>query len=266
LLGKHVSAVSISANFLGGASVNRDRKGDPGDRDPITVLDAEKQRRALQFVIDNTFDDEAFGLTPELLARMTVDKWFDDGGRRYIYEDPTWPIHDRIMGVQASALTMVMNPTTLRRVYDNEFRVPAEEDAFTLPEIINGVTDAAWAELDLGTNGTYTDRQPMISSLRRNLQAEHLQRLIDLSMTDSAFGAAARPISTLSTHKLRELDGKIETVLDEGEGRIDAYSVAHLSEAQVRITQALEAQYIRNLDDIRVRLQLPALFGEPAEH
>ncbi|MHC4142794.1 MAG: zinc-dependent metalloprotease, partial [Planctomycetota bacterium] len=214
LLGKHVGAVSISANFLGGASVNRDRKGDPGDRDPIAVVDAEKQRRALRFVIDNTFNEEAFGLTPELLARMTVDKWFDEGGRRYIYEDPTWPIHDRIMGVQASALTMVMNPTTLRRVYDNEYRVPAEEDAFTLPEIINGVTDAAWAELDLGSNGTYTDRQPMISSLRRNLQAEQLQRLIDLSMTDSGFGAAGRPIANLSTHKLRELDKKIANVLE----------------------------------------------------
>jgi hypothetical protein len=195
---------------------------------------------------------------------MTVDKWFDEGGRRYIYEDPTWPIHDRIMGVQASALTMVMNPTTLRRVFDNEFRVPAEEDAFTLPEIINGVTDAAWAELDLGTNGTYTDRQPMISSLRRNLQAEQLSRLIDLSMTDSGFGAAGRPISTLSTHKLRELDRKIETVLEESEGRIDAYSLAHLGEARINIEQALEAQYIRNLDDINVRLQLPPMFMEPS--
>ncbi|MHC5006028.1 MAG: zinc-dependent metalloprotease [Planctomycetota bacterium] len=267
LLGKHVGAVSISANFLGGADVNRDRKGDPGDRNPITVIEAEQQRRALQFVIDNTFSDEAFGLTPELLARMTVDKWFDEGGRRYIYEDPTWPIHDRIMGVQASALTMVLNPTTLRRVYDNEFRIPAEEDAFTLPEIINGVTDAAWAELDLGSNGTHTDRQPMISSLRRNLQAEQLQRLIDLSMTDSGFGAAGRPIANLSTHKLRELDKKIADVLEESEGRIDAYSAAHLGEAQVLIAQALEAQYIRNLDDINVRLQLPgSLFGEPAEN
>jgi hypothetical protein len=267
LLGKHVGAVSISANFLGGAEVNRDRKGDPGDRDPIAVVDAEKQRRALQFVIDNTFNEEAFGLTPELLARMTVDKWFDEGGRRYIYEDPTWPIHDRIMGVQAAALTMVMNPTTLRRVFDNEFRVPAEEDAFTLPEIINGVTDAAWTELNQGTNGTYTDRKPLISSLRRNLQSEQLSRLIDLSMTDSGFGAAGRPIANLSTHKLRELDKKIANVLEESEGRIDAYSVAHLGEAQILIQQALEAQYIRNLDDINVRLQLPGIFfGEPAEN
>jgi hypothetical protein len=227
-------------------------------------VDAAKQRRAMEFVIDSTFDDDAYGLTPELLAKMTVDKWWDQGGFRLLFEDPTWPIHDRIMGVQAAALTMVMNPTTLRRVYDNEFRVPADEDAFTLPEIINEVSDSIWAELDKGTNGTYTDRKPMISSLRRNLQSEHLGRLIELSMTDAGFGAAAKPISDLSTYKLREIGAKIDDLLDQA-ARIDPYTVAHLADARARIDQALEAQYIRNLDDIDVNVQLPAFFGKPAE-
>ena len=262
LLGRHMGAVSIAANFLGGAYVNRDRRGDPGDRDPIEVVPAETQRRALAFVIDNTFEDDAFGLTTELLSKMTVDKWWDAGGFRQILEDPTWPVHDRIMGMQAAALTMVMNPTTLRRVYDNEFRIPAEDDAITLPEVIYGMADAIWSELDQGPNGTYTNRAPMVSSLRRNLQREHLERLIDLSMTDSGFGAASKPISNLSTQKLRTLQAQIEDVLDESD-RIDDYTVAHLAEANVRIEQALGAQYIRNLGDIRIRLNLPRfMFGE----
>ncbi len=226
-------------------------------------MDPEKQRRALAFVIANTFNDEAFGLTPELLAKMTIDKWWDAGGRRYIFEDPTWPIHDRIMGVQAAVLTMVMNPTTLRRVYDNEFRVPSDEDAFTLPEIIFGVTDAAWSELDEDFNGTYTARKPMISSLRRNLQREQMERLIDLSMTDSGFGSAAKPISNLSIYKLRDLQEKIEGTLDRAEHRLDPYSLAHLAEAKVRIAKALDAQYIYNLGDIRVNLAIPRFFMEP---
>jgi hypothetical protein len=34
---------------------------------------------------------------------MTVDKWLDDGyaGLR----GPTWPVHDRIMGIQSMVLT-----------------------------------------------------------------------------------------------------------------------------------------------------------------
>ncbi|MHC4416262.1 MAG: zinc-dependent metalloprotease [Planctomycetota bacterium] len=262
LLSRHIGAVSIAANWLGGAYVNRDRKGDPGDRDPVVVVDGERQRRALKFVIENTFEDEAFGLTPDLLAKMTVDKWWDEGGIRYIREDPTWPIHDRIAGVQAAALTMVMNPTTLRRVFDNEFRLPADEDAFTLPEIIHGVTDAIWSELDGKFNGTYTARQPMISSFRRILQTEHLQRLIDLTI-DPGYGAAAKPISNLSLFKLRELKDKIDKVVEKGSYRIDPYSLAHLTEAKVRIAKALDAQYIYNLDDINVRVSLPSFFVEP---
>ena len=191
LLSRQVGTLSIAANYLGGAYINRDRRGDPGERNPIEVVDVETQRRALEFVLANAFEDDAYGLTKELLAKMTVDKWWDAGGFRRIFDDPTWPVHDNIMGIQAAALTMVMNPTTLRRVYDNEFRIPSDEDALTLPEIINDVTDAVWAELDQGPNGTYTNRNPMISSLRRNLQREQMERLIDLSMTDTGFGAAA---------------------------------------------------------------------------
>ena len=49
--------------------------------------------------------------------------------------------------------------------------------------------------------------------------------------------------------------------------RIDEYTVAHLSEAKVRIGQALDAQLTRNLDDIRIRLTLPTfMFGEQGEN
>ena len=44
-----------------------------------------------------------------------------------------------------------------------------------------------------------------------------------------------------------------------------ADSASSATEARVRIEQALDAQYIRNLDDINVRLQLPTFFMEPAE-
>ena len=69
---------------------------------------------------------------------MTVDKWMDgDGARSALNNEPTWPVHDRIAGIQAAALTMLMNPTTLRRVYDNECRIPTDQDALTLPELLD---------------------------------------------------------------------------------------------------------------------------------
>ena len=76
-LGFQVSSLNMMAGWIGGAFINRDKKGDPGDRDPIEVVPASQQRAALAFLIENSFQDDAFGLTPELLRRMSVDKWMD---------------------------------------------------------------------------------------------------------------------------------------------------------------------------------------------
>ncbi len=244
-LRQHTDALSMMANWIGGAYTSRDKKGDPNGRPPITVVPVAQQRAALKFVIDNAFYDEAFGLSPELLNSMTVDKWFDGGGINDIFEDQTWPLHERVLGIQSAALTMLINPTTLGRVYDNESRVPAGEDALTLPEVLSTVEQAIWSELDKKDGGKFTARQPMISSLRRNLQREYLDRLIDLAGPDGLSGAAAKPVANLAVFHLRELDKKIKESV-ENPGRLDPYTLAHLSEANVRIEKALDAQYIYN--------------------
>lgn len=245
-------ALSMEANWIGGAFVNRDRKGDPNARIPTEVVPAAVQRDALKFCIDNAFKDEAFGLKADLIARMTVDKWADNGGGNDLYTEATFPIHDRIMGIQASTLTMLMNPTTLRRVYDNEFRVPADQDTITLPEVMDSISAAIWTEIDNNPSQKYSARQPMVSSLRRNLQREHMERLIDLTMPSGGLGAAAKPIANLATAKLRSLRDKMASILDAKStaSSLDPYTVAHLSEARIRIDKALDAQYIYNSDQL----------------
>lgn len=236
--------VSMMSNWLGGAFVYRDKKGDPNGRKPIEVVPADQQRAALQFVIDTTFKDEAFGLTPELTQAMGLDKWSDDVSS--FVTDSTWPIHDRIMGIQSSALTQVMNPTTLKRIYDNEVRVASDKDALTLPELLGTVSDAIWSELDQKAKGKFTARKPMISSLRRNLQREHVERLIDLTLPGSGSGAASRAISQLASQKLREVAAKIESAQKASADKLDAYTIAHLTQAHARIEKALDADYILN--------------------
>ncbi|MHC5024727.1 MAG: zinc-dependent metalloprotease [Planctomycetota bacterium] len=260
LLGRHVGAVSIAVNWVGGSYVNRDRKGDPGERIPVEPIDVEQQRRALEFVIENVFDDKAFGLTPELLGHMTVDKWWDDGGFTSIFEDESWPVHDRIASIQAATLTMLINPTTLNRVYDNEFRVDPDADALTVPEVMFDVKDAIWTEIEKPSSKSFSDRKPMISSLRRNLQREHLERLIDLSLPNQGFGPAAKPVSNISVYMLRDLEDKIDVVLGRGKSKVDRYTLAHLSEAKVRIEKVLDAEYIYNTDDLRTSSPMPFMF------
>lgn len=235
-LGNQTNAISIVSNWIGGSLVNRDRKGDPGNRDPIVPVSAEQQRAALKFIIDNGFNEEAFGITPELLVKMTVNKDEAPG------TDATWPVTDRITGVAKSALSMTMSPARLRRVYDNETYVDRSKDALTLPELMDTVTTAIWKELD-GREGTFTPRQPMISAFRRALQRDQIDRLIDLSI-DGGSNSASQAISSLATLKLNELKGKVAKAAERS--GIDAYSKAHLTEINQRITKALDAQYTYN--------------------
>lgn len=234
-------ALGMMAGWLGGAFVNRDKKGDPGNRTPIEVVPVKDQRDALRFILENGFRDASFGLTPELLRRMTVDKWLDQYSASF--EDPTWPVHDRIMGIQSALLTRLLNPGTLGRVYDNEFLTPAAEDMITLPEILKTLETEVWSELELGA-GSYSDRQPMISSLRRNLQREYVERLIDLSMPESWRQASHKPIANLALLHLRQLSTRL-TQAKEHSG-LDTYTKAHLSETRLRIDKALDAGYVLN--------------------
>ncbi|QDT64391.1 zinc-dependent metalloprotease [Calycomorphotria hydatis] len=248
-------AISMMANWIGGAHVYRDKKGDPGERAPIEVVSAEKQRDALEFVMTHAFRDEAFGLSPEVLRHLTMEKWLDGDDWASAFQDATWPVHDRIMSLQASTLTMLMNPTTLRRVYDNEFMVPVEDDAVTLAELMSAIQGEVWSEIlaeDVGkSDAEFSARKPMISSLRRNLQSEHLSRLVDLMLPGSGIGAASKPISNLAQQQLRTLLDEIKACQEQAGDKLDPYTAAHLADSAEVIRRALESEIIYNANDLK---------------
>ncbi len=237
-------SLSMMANWIGGAYVYRDKKGDPKDRAPIEVVPAKAQRAALKFVMENAFEDAAFGLTPEMLTYMTSDKWWDEG--RSMMEDSTWPVHERIMGIQASVLTAILNPTTVGRVYANEYYTPANVDMITLPELLETLNKEIWSEITNPKPEGSSARKPAISSLRRNLQREYVERLIDLSMPDQWSSTAQKPISNLSLYTLRNMQDQLKDLMEKSGTKFDAYTRAHLSEIKLRIDKALDAVYIYN--------------------
>lgn len=234
-LSLQTKATSMMANWVGGTIVNRDKKGDPENRKPINVVPAETQRKAFQFVVDHSFNDEVYGLTPELLTHMTNDNWnFSFGASG----EPAWPVHDSVMGVQASTLSQLMNPTVLRRVYDNEFRVPSDEEAFTMNEMMESLSSAIWTELNEEMKGDFDERNPAISSLRRNLQTEHLERLFDLANTNNSNTAAMKPISNLACMKLNSLAAELKKACEIE--NLDAYTKAHLMDSRDRVQKWID--------------------------
>ena len=240
LLYQQAGAVSMVSRFIGGTYVNRDRKGDPNERPPMVPVEAAKQREAFKFIAANAFRDEAFGLNTELLAYLATDKqshWDN-------YSDsPEFPVHDVVMGVQRGVLLTLMNPTVLGRVYDNEYLVPEDQDAFTLPELLNGLTDEIWSEVlsSKSTSGKYTNRKPMISSLRRNLQREYITNLIDLSEANGFWGPP-RAVQALAMEWMVNLRDRTDKVLKAGSAKdLDDYSRSHLEECNRRLTTAIDA-------------------------
>jgi len=85
---------------------------------------------------------------------------------------------------------------------------------------------------------------------------------LDLTLPNDGFGAASKAVANLCVYKLRELSGKIEKSLKTS-SRVDAYSLAHLSEAKVRIDKALDAQYIYNVNSLGGGGMPMMFFGQP---
>jgi hypothetical protein len=227
----------MAMHWVGGAHIQRSMKGDPDAPAPVRPVDAAQQRRALKFIVDHAFDSAAFGLDPEVLSYLQSDNWYDEG-----YSTAhAWPVAQSVLGVQASAMTGLINPQRLGWVMDNELRTPAGEDALTVPEIFDALRETIWALPD--PDGEYTNRAPLVGQLERNLQMEHLTRMINLATGMRWPGASGRTIQALARQELATLQAKV-MLYSKARG-IDAYSAAHLRDANERITRALEAAYLR---------------------
>lgn len=234
LLGTQMQSLFIASKWVGGSFHNTDFKGDPDGRPPVEDVPVEQQRRALNMIIDHTFNDDSYGLTPELVRHLGKEDWWDPAGFSELLDDASYNVHDTVDYVQSLGLSLIMNPTKLRRIYDNEYRSGA--DTLTLTELLGTVTESVWAEIESGS------RTGQISSFRRNLQREHLERLIDLALADSRYaGPATRTIGTLSRGQLRDIHKGIERSL---RGDLDEYTHAHLDDCRERIERAMEASYV----------------------
>jgi len=143
----------------------------------------------------------------------------------------------------------------LARVQDNELRFAANEKPFAMADLFKGLEDAIWSELDTGAG--------KISSLRRNLQREHLKQLIHLVLRPAPASPPPPPggfviptpptprppedATTLARASLFSIQRKIRPALAAGKVA-DPTTKAHLEETQARITATLQAQLQKPLE------------------
>jgi hypothetical protein len=238
LLSAHGQAMAFASRLVGGVATSRSHKGDPNATPPFAVVDAAKQREALDLLEKQMFAAEPFAFPPELLNQLVATKWSHWGSPEVDRED--YPVHDAVLMWQDRVLGRLLDPLTLDRISDSELRVAANQDAFTVAELLQRLSKAVMAEVEATGPGDYTIRKPAISSLRRGLQRAYVSRLCGIVLGT----AASADAQAIAAARLRDLSASIKGLLAKGDVKLDEYSRAHLIDLDARITKALDASVV----------------------
>lgn len=235
LLAQYGRAMHFASRYIGGVEVNRSHKGDKDGRPPFQVIDAKKQREALELLEQQVFSDKPFQFPPKLYNFLASSRWNHWGADQPTRRD--YAVHDVLAMWQGRILDQVMSSLTLERLHDSELKISSDEDAFTTAELLNGLTKAIFAEVDKLEGSDFTNRKPAISSLRRNLQRVYLAKLSNLALGNTA---APEDCSTIAYAELKALQERINKLV-ASDVKLDDYSKAHLTESSARIGKVLDS-------------------------
>jgi hypothetical protein len=227
LLREYSRAVAPATKYLGGQFLNRDHIGDPNGRMPFENVPVADQRRALSLIVDNLFDEAAFSLPPTLLTHLGSNRWLHWGSTNTFGDRLDFPFHEEIVGLQSSSIRQLLNPNRLARIRDAETKYGAS-NVVSIPELMDVMTGAIWAELDQSRN---------ITAMRRDLQRAYLDALAQI-VVEPAEGMP-NDAGAVARMQLADLGRRIDQRL-AGTAAFDPYTRAHLMEAAARIGKALE--------------------------
>jgi len=239
LLSTHGEGMFYASRYVGGVLTSRSHKGDKDARPPFTIVAPKKQRESLSLLEKEVFGRDAYTFIPrDMHQYLGPLRWRHWGATYTLRED--YPIHNMILARQVEALTQLLSPGTLERIADNEYKTPPGEDAFTNAELIQRLTKAIFAEVDTTKAGKFTARTPAISSLRRNLQREYLERLANIALGKSGSPHDCRTIAAM---ELTSLQQRVDKLL-KGKVKLDPYSRAHLIDTTRTIELVLDADLV----------------------
>lgn len=229
LLTEYARALGAAVKYIGGQYQYRDHVGDPNGRPPFVNVPKAKQREALELLRTHAFDESAFKLPREVLAKFGANRWSHWG------QSNTWggridfPLHEQVLGLQNSLLAQLTNPFLFARIRDAELKF-GQREVLTVPELMEGLAQSVWSEVWSGSARN-------IPSMRRDLQRAWLDHMTQILVTPpSRMPADARAVARM---RLEDLDRRI--ALRVNSRALDDYTRAHLLESRARIAKALEA-------------------------
>ncbi len=252
MIAQYGNGAYLAANYIGGQSVSRDFKGTNG-RDPIVPTPGERQREALKFAVENILSDMGFRFSPTLLRRLTSENWYHWGSDSiFLFGEMDYRVYDTILAVQRIVLNQCFRPNILSRIQNQELQAEPDSKPLRLSEVFNSLTEGIWSELEAGPDS--------ISTIRRNLQRDHLRRLSALVIGNRRTpyedmfsyvvllggGNVPADAKSLARMHLADLNDRIKKVIEAKASRLDDTTRAHLIECRQRITKTLDSTYQAN--------------------
>jgi Met-zincin/Domain of unknown function (DUF5117)/Domain of unknown function (DUF5118) len=227
----------LAAKYVGGVTVLRDVAG--SGRQPITPIDAEKQRRALNLLTKNLFEVDSFKFRSDFLGKLTIDfdarfDSFDDdfgfGGIPPI----DYSASNRVLGIQRMTLQQLMRDNVASRVIGAPERMSDPSKALTVAELYETLQKAVWSEVTSDAT---------ISPMRRNLQREHVRMVAQAVANPSPRTPA--DARSLQREFAIELLAKLKVA--SAKRGLSIENRAHLNESIALIDAALKAQVTKAL-------------------
>jgi hypothetical protein len=212
----------VVVKYVGGVSHVRDHAGT--GRATFTPVPLPRQREALRMLTDSLFKVDSFQFSPAMVSRLAVDH-FSPHAR------PDVSVGARVLSLQAQALDQLMSDGVATRLLDSQEKLDDRKQALSLAELYGTVQHAVWSELRSGKE---------INGMRRNLQREHLKRLVAALLRVSANTPA--DVRSLQRENALRLQRELQAALDKPWSR---EAKAHLAESQETLTQALKASMLR---------------------
>ena len=211
-IGEYMYAGRSATKFIGGINFSRNHVGDFSQQSPFTVIEAKKQREALDFILVNYFDKDAFDFNPELLNKLAPER--NEDFRDYVWnlDRPDYPIHSVVKRMQMYPLYSLYHPRRLARVKDNEIKNNTT-DIFRMEELFTKVNDVIWQELELKEN---------INSYKRELQIMHITMLSNILYNTDSMPADAVAFARSSLSEILK-----NIYLSMANNNVDYYTKSH---------------------------------------
>ena len=209
----------LAAKYVGGMTTRRDRAGT--GRALFEPVPAARQREALALIASDFFREQSFRFRPDFIGRLAIDQFQRPA-------NPDISLSNTVLNVQKGILDQLLSDAVAARLVEAPEKSADSAKAFRLSELYDTLQGAIWSEARAGQETT---------TMRRNLQREHLRRLA---------GALVKPTPTLPADArslLRENARSLSASLRAAQAKpgLSKETRAHYAESLNTLEEALKA-------------------------